>query len=621
MSLHMMRPEWLLLLLPAIALCLLLWRQRQRSGSWSAVIAPELLRYLMADTATGKRRNYLPLILLGWTLAVIAASGPSWEKIPQPVHQKQDALVVLLDLSYSMKSADLPPSRMDRARQKLQDLLKQRSEGQTAVVAYAGDAHVVTPLTDDTATITNLLPALHPDMMPLAGSNPVSAVEKGLDLLRSGGIRNGTLLLLTDGIRDSELDTLAQTLRGSGATLNVMGIGTQAGAPIPLPRGGFVKDRDGAIVMPGLREAPLQALASAGGGLYRRMQIDNGDIDALLASASGGQAARATALSRTTDTWDDKGHWFLLPLLPLVLALFRRGWLLALLPLLLLQPQPATAQSWRDLWLTPDQQGKRALEAGNSADAAALFEDPQWGGLAAYQAQDYARAAERFASGDSADDWYNRGNALARAGDLDAAIDAYGKSLERAPGQADAQANLELVRRLKEQQAQQQQNSPGQAQQNQDEESQQTQDNQERQDQQSSDPQSQDGENPGEPRTPGAQQDQQPGNQRQQADQRDARQQAQPPPPNEQQAGPDQAPEQQVEARESQPEKSGEPGTAAPPLGDATPEERERDQALEQWLRRVPDDPSGLLREKFRYESELRQQQGNTREDGDDTFW
>ncbi|MEZ5569246.1 MAG: VWA domain-containing protein [Halioglobus sp.] len=621
MPLHFLRPEWLLLLLPASALCLLLWRQRQRGGSWSSVIAPELLHYLVTDTATGKRRNYLPLIMLGWTLAVIAASGPSWEKIPQPVHQKQDALVLLLDLSYSMKSPDLPPSRVDRARQKLLDLLKQRNEGQTAVVAYAGDAHVVTPLTDDTATIANLLPALHPDMMPLAGSNPVSAVEQGLALLRSAGIRNGRLLLLTDGIRDAQLATLEDTLHGSGATLGVMGIGTPTGAPIPLPRGGFVKDRKGGIVMPGLQEGPLRALASAGGGVYRRMQIDNSDIDALLAGAPYPQAARATALSRTTDTWDDKGHWFLLPLLPLALALFRRGWLLLMLPLLLAQPQPALAQSWRDLWLTPDQQGMQALEGGKPADAAELFENPQWSGLAAYRSEDYARAAEHFARGDSADDWYNRGNALARAGDLEAAIDAYRQSLERAPGQADAQANLDLVERLKEAQQQQQQQQQGQDQ----EQDQQNQDqrNQASQNGQPPDQPSQRAEESAPQQQPGSRaqdEQQQPGGQTQPADAQDGDEQAQASSAAGQEAPPGQP--AQAESRDADPATDDVPGSAAPAPGDdASPEERERDQALEQWLRRVPDDPSGLLREKFRYESELRQQQGNRREESDDIFW
>src|SRR6056297_1422721 len=616
MSLHLMRPEWLLLLVPALALSLLLWKRRQRGGSWQTVIAPELLQYLVTDEAARQRRNFLPLILAGWVLASIAASGPSWEKIAQPAYQKQDALVVLLDLSYSMKAQDLPPSRMDRARQKLLDLLDLRREGQTAVVAYAGDAHVVTPLTDDTATIANLLPALHPDMMPLAGSNPVAAVAQGLELLRSAGIHRGRLLLITDGVEEEDVTEIVDTLRDTGTRLGVIGLGTDSGAPIPLPRGGFVRDRDDSIVMPGLQEAPLRALAAKGGGAYRRMQVDNADLRALLATPPATRSEQTTALSRTTDTWEDKGYLFLLPLLPLALALFRRGWLLALLPLMLVQPQPASAQAWRDLWLTPDQQGKRALEKGEDAAAADLFEHPQWRGLAAYRAEDYARAAEQFARGDSADDWYNRGNALAREGELEAAINAYETSLEREPGRADAQENLELLRRMQQQQEQQQANQQPQD----GEQAQQGDQQQQNQQQQNQPGEQQPGEQPAQAdgSQTGDQPDAQPGQKPQQASS----------PPSRPEDSPADAEESSPEASEqdtpatpdgptAQAEDAGETRGAQP--GSQSPEERERNQALEQWLRRVPDDPSGLLREKFRYESEQRQRQG--REEDDERFW
>ena len=180
MVLHWMRPEWLWSLVPAALLVLLLWRLRGRLGNWNQVIAPELLPFLVSPEAGSRGPNLLPFILLGWVLAALAAAGPSWEKLPQPVHQKQDALVLVLDLSYSMKSGDLAPSRLDRTRQKLLDLLATRKEGQTGLIAYAGDSHIVTPLTDDTPTIANLLPALAPEMMPVPGSNPAAAVAQAV---------------------------------------------------------------------------------------------------------------------------------------------------------------------------------------------------------------------------------------------------------------------------------------------------------------------------------------------------------------------------------------------------------------------------------------------------------
>jgi len=225
MELHLMRPEWLWALVPALILSMLLWRERARRGNWRSVISPDLLPYLVGENAGDKARNLLPLIIVGWLLAVLAAAGPSWQKIPQPIHQKQDALVILLDLSYSMKSTDLAPSRVDRARQKILDLLALRREGQTGLVAYAGDAHVVTPLTDDTDTIANLIPALNPDMMPVPGSALASAVEEGIGLLHSAGIRKGRMLLVTDGVGDSELERAAKRVREAGVRLSVDGCG------------------------------------------------------------------------------------------------------------------------------------------------------------------------------------------------------------------------------------------------------------------------------------------------------------------------------------------------------------------------------------------------------------
>lgn len=608
MEFHLMRPEWMWSLVPASILLALLWRQRGRSGSWDTVIAPELLKHLVSGKAGARSVNYLPLIFCAWVLAALAASGPSWQKIPQPVHQKQDALVLLLDLSYSMKSADLSPSRLDRARQKLLDLLQQRREGQTGLIAYAGDAHIVTPLTDDTPTIANLLPALHPDMMPVLGSDSPSAVTQGVELLRSAGISRGTLLLVTDGVSQQDQKAIGKILKGSGTRLNIMGIGTRTGAPIPLPRGGFMKDKAGAIVMPGLDEQSLRKLASASGGRYMRLQIDNSDLDYLLAENPLPDAEQTLVLDRTADAWDDAGYLLILALLPFALSLFRRGWLLLLLPVLFFtEPQPASAQTWEKLWLTPDQRGQRALEQGDSEAASELFEDPRWAGTAAYRSGDYESASEHFNSEDNADSLYNRGNALARAGRLDDAMEAYRKSLALKPEQPDAGENLALLEELKEQQEQQEQQQQDQQGDDSQEQEQQDQGEGENQEQNQEQQQQQD---QGEPQEQNQPQD---GEQSQQESPQDNEQQQ--PADSEEQAD---SQEQNERATEDEPEQEeADPRQAAQAQADA--EEMERDQAMEQWLRRVPDDPSGLLREKFRYESQQRQEQGAR--GNDENYW
>jgi Ca-activated chloride channel family protein len=600
-ALHLLRPQWLLLLLP---LALLLWwqrRQRAAAGRWRDVVDPELLPFLLLETGqtrTPRRRVGPWLTALAGLLAILALSGPSWQRLPQPVLQREDALVLVLDLSYSMWAQDSQPSRLERARRKLLDLLERRSEGQTALVAYAGDAHVVTPLTDDHPTIANLLPALQPDIMPVPGSDPAAAIEQALGLLRSAGILSGQILLLTDGLEDEDARAIAALLEGRDVRLSILGIGTPQGAPISLPGGGFLKDDAGAIVTPRLPEGRLRNLAAEAGGAYRGLAVDDSDINALLVDADS-LAGATRELSRRADQWQDMGHWFALPLLALALFAFRRGSVYSALPLLfVLSAADSRAGVWEDLWLTPDQQGAKALDAGDPETAAARFEDPSWRGTAAYQAEDWSSAAKHFSSEDTADAWYNRGNALARQGELEAAAEAYRRSLELEPGQADAEENLALV---EDAMAQQQSEDAGDSENGDSDEGEEQQNASNSDDGQDRDRGQETGskpdeasENDGSAREPGDP-----------AGDQGARE------PGADPAADEAAEERAERERESVPTgPSTETPTAEPDNLSQLAESLEREQAMQQWLRRVPDDPSGLLREKFRYESRKRQRQG-----------
>jgi len=280
-------------------------------------------------------------------------------------------------------------------------------------------------------------------------------------------------------------------------------------------------------------------------------------------------------------------------LLPLALLSSRRGAVVGLLPLLILvQPEPASAQVWDQLWLTADQQGQRALAAGDTQRAQRLFQNEDWAGTAAYAGEDYEAAAEYFSEPQSADTWYNRANALAKGGDLDGAIEAYKESLALQPEETDAQENLALLEQMKQQQEQEQQQQDEESDQDQQQDSDNeqqnsdTQDSEQQQDQQS---------DPSEDSQDDSSQDEQQ-NQDQKEDEGDEEPSPTEPEPTEQ----EQQQEQEQQAAEST-------------------EDSELDQAMEQWLRRVPDDPSGLLREKFRYESRQRQQE-NGREKNE-TLW
>ncbi len=601
---HLIRPEWLWAALPVLPAGWLLWKRMRSGKAWSSVISQELLPHLLGDSQQRKVSHWpLWALLLSWLVAVLALAGPSWERLPQPVERKEDALVVLFDLSVSMATADMTPSRLVRSRQKLLDLLEQKTEGTTGLVAYAGDAHVVSPLTDDLRTIANLLPALTPDIMPVKGSRPGLAVEHAVRLLRDSGLENGQILLLTDGIHPGDSDEIARALSGTAFRLSVLGVGTEDGGPIPTGNG-FLRDADGNIIIASLDRGPLQRLTSRFGGSYSDLELGDADILRILSTDLWDEDASEQLVGRSVDTWEDMGYWLALLLVPAALGAFRRGWLLCLL-LVVPLAEPVHAQDWRDYFRNQDQRGQQLLEAGEPEAAAETFKNPDWAAAANYRAGEYERALEHYSQGDSADSWYNRGNSLARAGDLEAAIAAYGEALEKAPEMEDAAFNKALLEQL----LQQQQQDPQQGQQQQD--PQQGENDQQQQSPQQSGQQQQE------------QQQQQPGQENQRADSGEQSPEEQER-EGQQNRGQDSGQENRQRREETQAEAGEQDGNedaqqAALPRD---PDEMEREMANEQWLRRIPDDPSGLLRRKFRYESRQRSRENPDRtRENDEVRW
>ena len=310
-----------------------------------------------------------------------------------------------------------------RARLKILDLLERRASGQTALLVFSANAFTVTPLTNDKDTIASLVNSLTTDIMPSRGSYPVAAIRKGRALLEQASVSVGEILLVTDGGSSPAAERVAEELREAGFTLSVLGVGTQQGAPIPRSGGGFVTDRAGQMAVPKLEESSLRTLAAAGGGRYATLSADDRDLDFLLSGEAGTQKAADDA--QTTDQWREEGPWILLALLPLAAMAFRRGWVLVFVLALLPLTEPAQAAIWDDLWLNKNQQAQRLLESGEAAAAAELFEDGEWQAVSRYKAGDYDSSAAQFAERGDERSLYNLGNALAKKGEFESAIDAY----------------------------------------------------------------------------------------------------------------------------------------------------------------------------------------------------
>ncbi len=604
-QLHLLRPEWLWLLLPALIVCALLSARTLARHDWQRDIDPDLLPHLLVgNSSVRKRWPLLITALVAAVLVTVAAAGPSWTKIDVPVMKPADAVVILLDASPSMLAEDVAPSRMQRARFKLADLLRERREGQTGLVVYGGDAFIVAPLTDDNKTLLNLLPQLGPELMPVAGSNPKAGLELALQLLDSSNQSGGRILWITDGVTEPQVQGLIDALGAKRRSITILGVGTDRGAPIPADEGGFLKTEDGEIIVAALDDRLLRRIAKSSGGRYARLELGNDDLAALLEPADTGDSVN---VARDFDQWDDRGWLFVFALLPLCLAGFRRGWLLTALLFISVAPEPAYAMEWDSLWQSRDQQAAAAMEKGAHAKAAELFENKEWRAAAQYRAGDFEAAAKTLEGLDSARSHFNRGNALAQQRDLPAAIAAYDAALKIDPDNEDAQFNKALLEEFLKQQPPQDQNQPSDQndEQNKDGEQkdkqEQSQSDQkqpgENQQQQSSDAQSQDAESDkGEPED-----SQQPPEQSESEQQQAEREQQQ-----------REAEEQYQQAAAEAQQQEGEPGEQQALLQAEEDESlTEEEQALEQWLRQVPDNPGGLLKRKFRHQHLQRREQGS----------
>ncbi|TNF91375.1 MAG: VWA domain-containing protein [Gammaproteobacteria bacterium] len=609
---HFLRPEWLLAIIPLLLFCFWLLNQVSKQSSWQKVVDPVLLQHLLQQDEV-KRKRHWPVFLLGLagTLSIIALAGPTWERLPQPVFRNESALVLILDLSKSMDAQDIKPSRLERARFKVADILKQRDEGQTALIVYAADAFTVTPLTDDIRTITSQLPALTTSLMPAQGSNSQRAIELAANLLKRASQTSGDVLLITDEVQTAAGMESAQWLAKQGYRLSILGVGTKDGAPVPM-QGSMLKDSQGNIVIPKLDGASLRRIASVGGGRYATIAVNDSDIQTLALNEVVTTDNTGQRDEQTTDVWREFGPWLLLPVLPLAALVFRRGVLLVMLLTLMPLPKPAQAFEWQDLWKTPDQQAQQLMQQQKPAEAAAQFTDPAWKAGAQYQSGDYNNALKAYQALQGTEARYNEGNTLAKLGRLEDAIKAYDETLKADPNHEDAKYNRQLIEDiLKQQQSQQtSQDSKQQSEQSQDQEQGQKQ-------QDEPDDSGQNSESAQDAHTSDSPSNQDP---EQQADatesQQDSPEQAEMSQALQDEEHQVQSPsdlnqqyEQEQDAEQTESEQQKNADEAREPVVDDKQRPSEQQIANEQWLRRIPDDPAGLLRRKFKYQYSQRANQ------------
>lgn len=417
---HLLRPWWLVGLIPIALILFMLLRRDRNEMQWTGAIAPNLLKHM--TVAPAQRWHIRPawLVASALALAIVALAGPAWRRELPPFVEDKAPLMIALDVSASMGGTDIAPSRLERSKQKIVDILAARGNARTGLIAFAGSAHLVMPLTDDRRVIEPFLDSLNAALMPVPGKAPVAAVELASKSL-ADELYAGTILIVSDDLGTASAADLGRAAGRNGLLILAVVPADKAHSPIDNVR----------------------------------VTVDSSDIEAVTRRINTHfQSAEADKIGAR---WLDEGFWLLLPIWLLSLLWFRRGvtvqWALLLILLLPASGHAQTAgASWRfaNLWLTPDQQGRIAFDRGDYHRAAQLFADPMWRGIAAYRAYDFIAARDAFRKIDTIDGRFALANAEAQNHAYETAIKLYHEVLAQQPDNAAAKANLAIVRKAYE---------------------------------------------------------------------------------------------------------------------------------------------------------------------------
>ena len=451
-ALHFLRPHWLWLLL-TVPLIYLSFRIRDDARyRWKRYIDPALLDHLIV----GRKRRWcfrpIHMVSLLIIIGTVAIAGPTWKREQPPFTEDKAPLVVALDLSETMNAIDLDPTRLERAKLKLRDLLKVRNGGRTALFVYAGTAHMVLPFTADNSLIDLYLDSLSTSLMPRGGKDTPGALRAIDDFLKDEPVP-GTILFVTDGIEPQAIPALRQftSRQDNEDDILVMGVGTSAGGPVRTAGNNFLNDRSGRRVYAKL---DVNALHSLGRINISATTLTLNDDDIKWIQRRVQHHLESIQQKDSKTRWIDEGYWLTIPIAAIAVFWFRKGWTVrwnsaAFALFFILSPSGMPSGfSWLDLWLTHDQQGRYYFQKGDYEKAADKFEDPLWRGIALARAGEYEDALNAFALSDSAEAWYNQGGALAHLGKYPEAAAAYQQALARRHPWVEAEENLVLVQSL-----------------------------------------------------------------------------------------------------------------------------------------------------------------------------
>lgn len=325
MTFHFLRPWWLLAIVPAVIFVILLLKHLSQANGWDKYCDSHLLEHILVGQQSAPKKLLIPLILLFiWVVAIFSLAGPIWKYKDVPVYQKNISRVIALDVSQSMDTTDVSPSRLERAKYKIFDILRRIKEGQVGMIVFSSEPFVVSPLTSDANTIENLVTVINSDIVPVQGHNIYKSLKKSAQLIEQDGAQRGQIILITDSSPSLQAISEAKQLAQQGIKTDVYAIGTPMGGIAKDEKGNYLKDSQGNIQYFGIDLNKLEALATAGAGKLVTLTANNSDIKSLLSE----QQVSTTKESKEQSAnifWQDEGIYFIWLVTILSIFLFRRG--------------------------------------------------------------------------------------------------------------------------------------------------------------------------------------------------------------------------------------------------------------------------------------------------------
>ncbi len=459
-QIHFAHPYFLLaaIAIPVVwALYLIFFKTSVSRPKLEQFIDSHLLPYLLINKSTTKS-VWKPLLWWSvvWALLTLALAGPRWNFREMDTFSKDQNLVILLDLSESMNVADIKPTRLVRAKQKIEDLLNLSRGVKVGLIAFAADPHIITPITDDKESIRHLLPTLDTDLVYVKGSRLAPALEMASSMLAAEAGTNKAILVISDGgFEDASALITAKKIGSQGILIHTMGMGTAEGGPVQDHAGNVLK-KNGNLMISKLEKERLKEISTVGKGRDLALDYTTRSEEHILNDLEK-RAEAQMALGKKNRVWEEHFYLFILPVLPFLLWWFRRGYVFAWL-LLFSFPTYSLEAAAADYFKNNEQLGKDALERGDFETAGQIFQDPYRKGVAYYKAGNYAEAENFFRQSTRPEmathAMYNLGNTLAQQQKIDDAITAYEEVLEQQPDHARAKENLELLKKMRDQQQQ-----------------------------------------------------------------------------------------------------------------------------------------------------------------------